>query len=42
MVSAKESTEVLGLVGANPLGIRGCVVCILEVVSVFLELLATC
>jgi len=28
VVDAKESTEVFGLVGANPLGIRGCVVCI--------------
>ena len=37
MVSAKESTEVLGLVGADPLGIWGCVVGILKAFFVFLE-----
>ena len=37
MVSAKESTEVFGLVGANPVGIRGCVVCILKAFFVFIE-----
>ena len=30
MVTAKGSMEVFGLVGANPLGIRGCVVCFLK------------
>ena len=37
MVSAKESMEVFGLVGANLLGIWGCVVCILKAFFVFLE-----
>jgi len=36
VVDAKESTEVFGMVGANPLGIRGCIVCIWKAVFVFL------
>jgi len=37
MVSSKESTEVSELIGANALGIRGCVVCILKAFFVSLE-----